>query len=309
MKHFKIVLLAGLVSGCAAPQNTVKELNDKQASGLNVYKDNVVAYYMPDDSMYKNHIYAWTKNSDKIIAFSINGIAYNLKDIKSISFNDEKNKNIIIVNFINGTTIKSQNDKSNPKKYSFDKPQWLLCDTSKKCTNFVYFDYANSQSATSFTEKAELIGVYAKDIGKDAKVDRTNIGKISFINEIKFREDSAVLPINKKITILNEEEIKKLKSDIDLALNAASAFKAKEDEERKKKIEANRQAEDRLEKESLKMRKNIKIGTETNCGQVFDVRPPMAGVQTIQGMHFIAIDKLYIPGAGCRFVNGQYIGR
>lgn len=67
--------------------------------------------------------------------------------------------------------------------------------------------------------------------------------------------------------------------------------------------------EDAIESEALAMRQTIKVGTQTNCGQVFDVRLPMVGVQTPVGMQYIEVNRLYIPGRSCTFVNGVYQGR
>ena len=53
----------------------------------------------------------------------------------------------------------------------------------------------------------------------------------------------------------------------------------------------------------------VRIGTQTNCGAVFEVRLPMVGVQTMNGMQFLPLSQLYGPSANCRFVNGQYVGR
>ena len=67
--------------------------------------------------------------------------------------------------------------------------------------------------------------------------------------------------------------------------------------------------EDAIESEALAMRQAIKVGTQTNCGQVFDVRLPMVGVQTPVGIQYIEVNRLYSPGRGCTFVEGVYQGR
>jgi hypothetical protein len=64
-----------------------------------------------------------------------------------------------------------------------------------------------------------------------------------------------------------------------------------------------------LESEAEAMRRGVKIGTQTNCGPVFDIRLPLVGVQTSVGMQFIMLSRLYGPGAGCALLNGQYVGR
>ncbi len=64
----------------------------------------------------------------------------------------------------------------------------------------------------------------------------------------------------------------------------------------------------RLEADTRQMRRHVKVGTITNCGPVFDVRLPMVGVQTADGMQFIALNSLYSPDVGCSFDNGVYAG-
>jgi hypothetical protein len=69
--------------------------------------------------------------------------------------------------------------------------------------------------------------------------------------------------------------------------------------------------EERLSKredDAVAIRKAVRIGAETNCGTVFDVRLPMVGIQTSNGMQYIRLDRLYAAGAGCVFQNGQYVG-
>jgi hypothetical protein len=73
--------------------------------------------------------------------------------------------------------------------------------------------------------------------------------------------------------------------------------------------QAAKHREDAIESEAFAMRQTIKVGTQTNCGQVFDVRLPMVGVQTPVGMQYIEVNRLYIPGRGCTFVDGVYQGR
>lgn len=76
-------------------------------------------------------------------------------------------------------------------------------------------------------------------------------------------------------------------------------------EEEKERLIVNQ----RIENNARDMRKHVRIGTQTNCGQVFDVRLPMVGVQTMVGSQYIDISKLYGPDANCNFKNGVYAGR
>ena len=66
--------------------------------------------------------------------------------------------------------------------------------------------------------------------------------------------------------------------------------------------------EQRIKSETRDLRAHIKVGSLTNCGQVFDVKMPMIGVQTMIGMQYIDVQRLFSPLVGCKFVNGQYTG-
>ena len=86
------VSLAVLISGCAAPKPSHEEMNKKLISTLNIYQDNRVGMFTYDQSSY-----SWTKQKDTVLAFSVYGNAYNLKDIKSVSFADNGR---VVVDFV-----------------------------------------------------------------------------------------------------------------------------------------------------------------------------------------------------------------
>lgn len=77
---------------------------------------------------------------------------------------------------------------------------------------------------------------------------------------------------------------------------------------RQQEIESQNRMRQMILAEAENMRNNIRIGTKTNCGLVFDIRKPMIGVQTMIGMQYISLDQLWGPSAGCHFKNGVYIG-
>jgi hypothetical protein len=65
----------------------------------------------------------------------------------------------------------------------------------------------------------------------------------------------------------------------------------------------------RLNQESQPLRRSVKIGSETHCGLVIDVRQPLAQVQSPDGPYWLKIEQLFLPGVGvrCTFVNGRYV--
>jgi hypothetical protein len=111
-----------------------------------------------------------------------------------------------------------------------------------------------------------------------------------------------------KVRFLNDQEMAALQNRLDrrqLAWAQAEQDNArKRDAERAEKIARLRARE----RDAAEMRKHIRVGTMTNCGEVFEVRLPMVGVQTIKGMQFIDVSRLYAPTANCMFLNDQYVG-
>ncbi|MEO6603932.1 MAG: tetratricopeptide repeat protein [Polyangiaceae bacterium] len=61
------------------------------------------------------------------------------------------------------------------------------------------------------------------------------------------------------------------------------------------------------EKAGAEFRKNLKVGDDSHCGLVIEVKPPIAKVQTMIGEVWLKVEQLYAPGkADCRFRNGVY---
>ncbi|MES1183119.1 MAG: hypothetical protein ABUL60_04855 [Myxococcales bacterium] len=54
-------------------------------------------------------------------------------------------------------------------------------------------------------------------------------------------------------------------------------------------------------------RRSLKVGSESHCGLVVEVRQPIAKIQTMIGERWLKTAQLYPKGAqDCRFVNGTY---
>jgi hypothetical protein len=59
--------------------------------------------------------------------------------------------------------------------------------------------------------------------------------------------------------------------------------------------------------QQAQFRQSLKVGTETHCGLVIEVRPPIVKVQTMIGERWLKVAQLYPSGRrDCRFVNGVY---
>ena len=185
---------------------------------------------------------------------------------------------------------------------------WLLCNAKKECEKYEIFSGVSINGGSRFAKDAGLVSVYSKHIGKGADLALRQSFEMKRFDPIKIMDDYRALP-NRAFRVLTDAEMVKLNEDVSLGFAALNAHKARESEKAQRADEQRRRVEEMIQTNTAEMRKSIKVGTFTNCGQVFEVRRPMAGVQTIVGMQYIAIDRVYAEGAGCKFVNRQYVGR
>ncbi len=62
---------------------------------------------------------------------------------------------------------------------------------------------------------------------------------------------------------------------------------------------------------TINWRKTLKVGSETNCGPVIEIKNPMIKVYfpvaSYGTEHWIMLNTIQRPGTGCRFINGKYI--
>lgn len=62
-----------------------------------------------------------------------------------------------------------------------------------------------------------------------------------------------------------------------------------------------------MEKNNVAWRKTVQLGTESHCGMVIEVKPPLVKVQTIAGEKWFKTSQLYPSGhRSCNFLNGVY---
>lgn len=86
---------------------------------------------------------------------------------------------------------------------------------------------------------------------------------------------------------------------------------ARQEEQRRVEIEK-RLAQEKerqlaaVQQTTERLRKHLKIGDDTNCGLVIEVKPPIVKIQTMNGEYWMRIEQVYPTGIECRFVNGEY---
>jgi hypothetical protein len=281
------LLLQACSSTPATPQLTPQERAERAKATLNVYEDNRV-WFKSVSGVSQSH-YGWTNDGKDIMALLIDGRAYNAKDIATITPTEARHGYQIAVVLRSGEKISAFLPAGG------DNVVWLACDTQKVCPQRSRLDTSNYNNQFHRI----LTGIYEGDLLKTPDRDP----------KYELVTDSRTTPVRSSVRFLAGAEIDELRGKFARQQERWAQLQA----QRAQKQEADRvaqQARERaIESEAVETRKRIRVGAQTNCGQVFEVRLPMVGVQTAAGMQFIDISRLYGPSAGCRFVNGQYVGR
>jgi len=261
-----------------------EEVQARLKSTLNVYEDNQVWFRSGGNV-------SWTNDPKDIFALEIEGKIYNTKDINKIEIVEKTSEIVVLLK--SGERIVARN-YFNDSKREWDV-MWHICNARKECEvggNF-YRGHPNGPIGKYLTS------VYESNFSRTP--ERDPAGDII--------KDSRSIPTNSNVQFLTRAD----GEAVDQKIAALSERWAKIVHDRQQKQAEIRQAtqeqERRIEAEAIKVRANLRVGSQTNCGQVFEIRSPMAGVQTIVGMQFIDVSRLYGPSANCRFVNGQYVGR
>jgi hypothetical protein len=276
VKVLSALALSALLAGCVSSPT-----KEQRWAKFRIYDQNQVGIKVVGNYGLKGGIWAWVdkNNNDQIIAIETLGGVYNAKDVASIS--SGKNQDALRIVFRDRTE----------ESVSRNGLKFLTCNRKSECT------YGPEIGGTRSLNIAHSYDNLKPEIRRDLHLESftkysgtpTNI---TFFVESEYTAFmNSIEGENKQGIAAAEEASRKL------AAQRAREQAAAEERERMIIAEAN------------SMRGSVRIGTRTNCGEVFDVRLPMVGVQTTVGTQFIRLDDLYGPSAGCRFVNGRYVGR
>ncbi len=83
--------------------------------------------------------------------------------------------------------------------------------------------------------------------------------------------------------------------------------KVEYEQQKSSKAEQQRNAYELREKLGLAFRSSLKIGSESHCGLVVEIKAPIAKIESSIGEKWLKIDQLYPVGTNdCRFLNGIY---
>jgi hypothetical protein len=171
--------------------------------------------------------------------------------------------------------------------------------SSHSSNTCVYDESKGNPQTDSINEMVEKIFPFSRIVGTESV---KSLLYFSDKGDIKYGYDQAV--ISQKFSECANYSTKIQALEKKLSADQKARWKALEEEKQRQNL----LAEQALTLEAQTMRANIRNGTRTNCGQVFDVKLPMIGVQTMAGMQYIDINRLWGPSANCYFVNGQYVG-
>jgi len=298
MKKFLLVFaIFLLIQGCAT--QTPMKTYEQRVSTLNIYENNIIVFEEKfEEKLRTPDKFGWAGSDRSIFAVKIHGQYYNTKDLLSVRVKkgDRSEPDRVVFTFKDGREIMTTY-KANPK--------WVQCDISKKCTTV-------EQSVVSADYRIGGLGVqsiYDRDFFNPRSI---NAGLETGFEET-IRNDYGALPqarLGAEITFYNDAQIADF---FDTMRKNEAVWKDKRQAYLKSEAaaEARGIAEvKRREIETIELRKNIRIGSRTNCGIVFDIRErEIAGIQTQIGQQYIAINELHGPSSACKFHNGKYVGR
>lgn len=255
-------ILVLLMVSCASstPKKTAQEWESYRKEKLNVYEDNRVGINF--DKVAGN--FAGTKSArylnlspDFLMIASINGQRFNFVDLKKIELIYKDRAQHLSVVTKTGEIFADR--MSDPYKYN---------------TNFFTgFEFTDRDGRKLNDSREYVIAIV------DGETRKANF----FNMESKFYEASIIstADVNKYIANIEAQQEKQNTEYRERAKKSSAMADAK--------IKANDEA-------TARMRKNIAIGTRTNCGIVVELRRPLALLQLQNGIRvFYRIDDLSIP--------------
>lgn len=261
---------------------------------MNVYPDNSVAF--KNATVGQLTYWHWTSDPDRILALKVNGKLFNAKDLVSAtSVETQRNSNVYALAF----EFKDGHKELAKAGFQFG-PTWLVCDRKKVCY---------SESFLTESDYNKSLGDIVTAV-RDMELQRTNLTQSLDVSLLKGYAGAPRVGGSSnsfsRLTLLGDTERDALDQRITSVERARSTYaKNKQDAYDRQK----REKEAFIQEEATRMRKGVRIGTQTNCGNVFELRLPLVGVQTMYGMQYLQLSDLYGPSADCRFLNHQYVGR
>jgi hypothetical protein len=288
LKFLTIAFVTSFVAGCGSTPIITPA---QEMESLKVYPDNRVGFVIKGSG--KRTVYSYHDNPNEILAYRFHtGSQYsyfNAIDIASIISDGNRNMPTVV------TMNDGHSYKSNADSFGL-----FRCNTQKACS---LETGGNIRYAEIKTINANVL--FDRSISEDS-INPYIYDSFPLSEFLPSRHSST--EINPKGGQLYSKLVQQLDERMRHAKYAAGVIfdKKKEKQDREAVLRTERLRF--IEQEAKNMRANAKIGTFTNCGQIFDIRLPMVGVQTTMGMQYLQLDLLYGQSVDCRFVNGHYDG-
>lgn len=301
-----VLLLLGACSS-APPKISPQELTAKRLSTLNIYDDNrfgLKSYRLNDKN---NASWIWSKDKDRVLGLMIDNNIFNVRDLQSVTSRPLASAagktseiSVVLKSGEKRTAAAGYGWIQEERKNGYFGPAWVLCDRNKNCgAARVISDVG------SYNDLGKLLtSVSERDLAQEISVRNTD-RFAGIYADVRISNDSSVVPTLdglSEVLVLSDDQRDGIEQRIREVNQKRKAFVAEREREAQEKEAA-------IIREAEQMRKGAKVGTRTNCGQIYQMNLPMVGVQTMLGMQQIELARLFGPSAGCRFNNGVYIGR
>jgi hypothetical protein len=271
---------------------TYEQKEAQRLSTLKVYDDNAVAFKFNGDR--GAYGWAWSDESGLVTALELDGQLYNAKDLESITGKPRKN------GYETELTIVFKDGKTKTVVVNYVQPSrqgaaWVECDRALKYCSYKQ-KVTNSGGSMHF--------IYVTEGTLSNVTTMVPLGVRGAQGEARRNELPAMY--GGKTEVLSDADKNKLMERVQY-VEAARGGNLKAIQDERERVAAAKAK--KIADETAQLRKAARIGSETNCGTIFDIRLPLVGVQTMIGQQYLRLDSLYGPSATCRFSNGQYAGQ
>lgn len=206
------------LAGCGTQFLTPEEARVRQLSTLKVYADNRVA-------LRANGNVGWTTSPEHVMAFSLGGLAYNAKDIRSISYRSSGGGEVTVA-FWDGSEVSKFTPWEQTDRYVHALPHFLFCTPQKVCDSYAYYLFSNPQKLMDLEgEGYQGIGMHAVDSDyfkgfATRAIFSGSVGSLGYNDRIteedlKFRHGAVVLQNTPYVQFLTPTEREALPAKIE----------------------------------------------------------------------------------------------
>lgn len=187
------------------------------------------------------------------------------------------------------------------------KSAGLLDIADRKREQYWLDKYRRTFGAASSKQKLEeFIAAYnANDPEKLAQKAREELARIRYDEyRAAFKNSKSSLDYSNFIKSYKDSDPDKL---VPAAIKARDAAVRREAVAENARVRAAHEQKQAQKRNILAFREKLKVGNDSHCGLVVEVKRPVAKIQTMIGERWLKMEQLYPAGyADCRFINGVY---